>query len=61
MFMALGALVIIAVLIAAWSFVTLQESQAGQNQLVAVPRVRGRGVRPEQDSGRTGTRRPTCR
>ena len=34
MFMALGALVIIAVLIAASSFVTLQESQAGQNQLV---------------------------
>jgi len=34
MFMALGALVIIAVLVAASSFVTLQENQAGQNQLV---------------------------
>jgi len=34
MFMALGALVIIAVLIAASSFVTLQESRLGQNSLV---------------------------
>ena len=34
MFMALGALVIIAVLIAASSFVTLQESRLGQNSIV---------------------------
>jgi hypothetical protein len=34
MFMALGALVIIAVLVAGSSFITLQESQLGQNQLV---------------------------
>ena len=34
MFMALGALVIIAVLIAASSFVTLQESRLGQNSVV---------------------------
>ena len=35
MFMALGALVIIAVLISASSFITLQESRLGQNTLVS--------------------------
>lgn len=34
MFMALGALVVIAILVAGSSFITLQESQLGQNQLV---------------------------
>src|SRR5438128_881375 len=34
LFMALGALVIIAVLIAGSTYVTLQESQLGENQLV---------------------------
>ncbi|HJQ20476.1 MAG TPA: hypothetical protein VJ867_09030 [Gemmatimonadaceae bacterium] len=34
MFMALGALVVIAILVAGSSFITLQESQLGQNQLI---------------------------
>src|SRR5437867_7574954 len=34
MFMALGALVIIGVLVAASTFITLQETRLGQNQLV---------------------------
>ena len=34
LFMALGALVIIAVLVAGSSFITMQETRLGQNQLV---------------------------